>query len=188
VRGYHATESYKRAMRKRAVWVEPRFGEATPWHGLRRFRVRGLPKVTTEALVCAAGQNLKRWLVATGWGRRYAPCGALGAAHGPPAPPRRQATYGPPPWPRLVPQARRPLALATHRGLRQRAGQTCCIHHQGCLFSPVGGDGAGACSLWERLRRCHVVRGTSATGRSGTPPAPAWLAAPTLPPVARPRA
>ena len=94
VRGYHATESYKRAMRKRAVWVEPLFGEAKQWHGLRRFRCRGLAKVTTETLLCAAGQNLKRWLVATGWGRRHAPCGALTVPHRAQWPPRRQAPAG----------------------------------------------------------------------------------------------
>jgi transposase len=77
VRAYHATESYKKAMRKRAVWVEPLFGEAKDWHGLRQFRLRGLVKVNTVGLLVAAGQNLKRWLVATGWGRRHAPCGAL---------------------------------------------------------------------------------------------------------------
>ena len=77
VRAYHATESYKKAMRKRAVWIEPLFGEAKQWHGLRQFRLRGLTKVNTESLLTAAGQNLKRWLAATGWGRRHAPCGAL---------------------------------------------------------------------------------------------------------------
>ena len=79
VRAYHATAAYKKAMRKRGVWVEPLFGEAKQWHGLRQFRLRGLPKVNTEGLLVAAGQNLKRWLVATGWGRRHAPCGALTA-------------------------------------------------------------------------------------------------------------
>ncbi len=64
-------------MRKRAVWIEPLFGEAKQWHGLRQFRLRGLMKVNTESLLTAAGQNLKRWLAATGWGRRHAPCGAL---------------------------------------------------------------------------------------------------------------
>jgi transposase len=108
VRGYHATESYKRAMRKRAVWVEPLFGEAKQWHGLRRFRFRGLAKVTTEALLCAAGQNLKRWLVATGWGRRHAPCGALAVPPRAWLPPRRAASRGPHPCPRLEPRAHRP--------------------------------------------------------------------------------
>ena len=42
VRGYHATEAYKKAIRKRQVWVEPLFAEAKEWHGLRRLRLRGL--------------------------------------------------------------------------------------------------------------------------------------------------
>ena len=29
-------------MAKRNVWVEPLFGEAKDWHGLKRFRLRGL--------------------------------------------------------------------------------------------------------------------------------------------------
>ena len=61
------------------MWIEPLFGEAKQWHGLRQFRIRGLMNVNTESLLMAAGQNLKRWLVATGWGRRHAPCGALTA-------------------------------------------------------------------------------------------------------------
>ena len=77
VRSYHGTPAYEKAMRKRAVWVEPLFGEAKQWHGLRRFRLRGLPKVNMEGLLLAAGQNLKRWLSATGWGRRYGPTGSL---------------------------------------------------------------------------------------------------------------
>src|SRR6266513_1164651 len=60
VRGYHATEAYRKAMRKRQVWVEPLFGEAKDWHGLRRFRLRRLRKVNTEALITVTGQNLKR--------------------------------------------------------------------------------------------------------------------------------
>jgi hypothetical protein len=77
VRGYHVTEAYKKAMRKRQVWVEPLFAEAKVWHGLRRFRRRGLANVNIEGLLIAAGQNLKRLLAATGWGRRHAPCGSL---------------------------------------------------------------------------------------------------------------
>ncbi len=61
-RAYRDTEPYRRAMRKRAVWVEPLFGEAKDWHGLRRFRLRRLEKVNTEALLKAAGQNVKRLL------------------------------------------------------------------------------------------------------------------------------
>jgi transposase len=76
VRGYHTTEPYAKAMRKRQVWVEPLFAEAKVWHGLRRFRLRGLEKVTSEALLIAAGQNLKRLLSWRGWGRRPFPRGA----------------------------------------------------------------------------------------------------------------
>ncbi len=78
VRGYHETESYARAMRKRKVWVEPLFAEAKDWHGLRRFRLRGLEKVNGAALVIATGQNLKRLLSQQGWGRRPWPSGAVG--------------------------------------------------------------------------------------------------------------
>jgi transposase len=77
VRGYHETESYQKAMRKRKVWVEPLFAEAKLWHGLRRFRRRGLDNVNIEGLLIAAGQNLKRFLAASGWGRRHAPRGSL---------------------------------------------------------------------------------------------------------------
>lgn len=65
-------------MRKRQVWVEPLFAEAKTWHGLRRFRLRGLEKVNSEALLIAAGQNLKRLLSRWGWGRRPFPSGAAG--------------------------------------------------------------------------------------------------------------
>ena len=64
-------------MRKRQVWVEPLVGEAKQWHGLRQFRLRGLKQVNMAGLLVAAGQNLKRWLAATGWGRRRGPCGSL---------------------------------------------------------------------------------------------------------------
>ena len=78
VRGYHATAAYATAMRKRKVWVEPLFAEAKEWHGLRRFRLRGLEKTTIQAQLIATGQNLKRLLSAEGWGRRPWPCGAAG--------------------------------------------------------------------------------------------------------------
>lgn len=78
VRGYHETEDYKKAIRKRKVWVEPLFGEAKQWHGLRQFRLRGLKKVNMEGVMVAAGQNLKRLLQAGGWGRRPWPGGAAG--------------------------------------------------------------------------------------------------------------
>jgi len=78
VRGYHATERYAKAMRKRKVWVEPLFAEAKEWHGLRRFRLRGAEKVNIQAQLIAAGQNLKRLLSPRGWGRRPWPNGAAG--------------------------------------------------------------------------------------------------------------
>jgi transposase len=87
VHAYHATPAYQKAMRKRSVWVEPLFGEAKQWHGLRQFRLRGLANVNMEGLLVAAGQNLKRWLVAIGWGRRHGPLGSLLALPAsPPAP------------------------------------------------------------------------------------------------------
>jgi hypothetical protein len=80
VRGDHDTEGYAKAMPKRKVWVEPLFAEAKDWHGLRRFRLRGLERVNGEALLIAAGQNLKRLLSHGGWGRRPFPSGAAGIA------------------------------------------------------------------------------------------------------------
>jgi hypothetical protein len=38
------------------------FAEAKDWHGMRRFRLRGLQKVNAEALLIATGQNVKRLL------------------------------------------------------------------------------------------------------------------------------
>ncbi len=49
------------------------FAEAKDWHGLRRFRLRRLWRVNSEALLTAAGQNLKRLLSKQGWGRRPLP-------------------------------------------------------------------------------------------------------------------
>jgi transposase len=86
VRGYHETEAYQKAMRKRQVWVEPMFAEAKEWHGLRRFRLRGLPNVNIEGLLVAAGQNLKRLLSKCGWGRRPWPNGAAGVVLPAPSP------------------------------------------------------------------------------------------------------
>jgi transposase len=78
VAAYHQTAAYKKAYQKRKVWVEPLFGEGQQWHGLRRFRLRGLAKVNCEGVMTATGQNLKRLLSWRGWGRRHFP----GAAHG----------------------------------------------------------------------------------------------------------
>ncbi len=67
VRSYRQTHPYRKALRKRKVWVEPLFAEAKDRHGMRRFRLRGLEKVNTEALLIAAGQNLKRLVAFEGW-------------------------------------------------------------------------------------------------------------------------
>ena len=64
------TEAYKKALRKRQVWVEPMFGEAKEWHQLRKFRLRGLDNVNIQGLLIAAGQNLKRLLAASKRGNR----------------------------------------------------------------------------------------------------------------------
>ena len=52
------------ALRKRSVWIEPLFGEAKQWHQLVQFRLRRLEKVNIQALLIAAGQNIKRLLKA----------------------------------------------------------------------------------------------------------------------------
>lgn len=80
VRGYHATPAFQKAMRKRSVWVEPLFAEAKQWHGLAKFRLRGLANVNIEGLLIATGQNLKRWLARRGWGRRPGPNGSVAGA------------------------------------------------------------------------------------------------------------
>jgi hypothetical protein len=77
VRASQSTEAYKKALRKRQVWVEPLFAEAKDWHGMRRFRLRRLWRVNIEALRRAAGQNLKRLLKKRGWGRRPFPVESL---------------------------------------------------------------------------------------------------------------
>jgi transposase len=64
VKSYRGTFAYEKALRKRRVWVEPLFGEAKEWHGLRRFRLRRLEKVNIEALLIASGQNIKRLVAA----------------------------------------------------------------------------------------------------------------------------
>jgi hypothetical protein len=80
VRDYYPTEAYKKAYRKRTVWVEPLFAEGKDWHGMRRFRLRLLWRVNSEALMRAAGQNLKRLLKKRGWGRRSYPAEAVCAS------------------------------------------------------------------------------------------------------------
>ena len=73
---YRQTEAYKKALRKRQVWVEPLFGEGKQWHGMRRFRLRRLWRVNIEGLVRAAGQNIKRLLKGKTWSRPLRPTGS----------------------------------------------------------------------------------------------------------------
>ncbi|MFL5627116.1 MAG: transposase [Ktedonobacteraceae bacterium] len=77
VRAYSTTEAYQKAYRKRSVWVEPLFAEGKQWHGMRWFPLRRLWRVNCEALMRAAGQNLKRLLKKRGWGRRPFPAEAV---------------------------------------------------------------------------------------------------------------
>ena len=80
VKAYQETEAFQKALRKRRVWIEPLFAEAKQWHGLDRFRLRSLSRVNIQTLLIAAGQNLKRYLAARGWGRRQGPTGSLWAS------------------------------------------------------------------------------------------------------------
>jgi hypothetical protein len=73
VRAYQSTAAYQKAVRKRQVWIEPLFAEGKQWHQMRRFRLRRLWRVNTEAFLIATGQNLKRLLQRRGWGRRPFP-------------------------------------------------------------------------------------------------------------------
>jgi Transposase DDE domain len=85
VRAYMQTEPYRKALRKRKVWIEPLFAEGKLWHGMSRFRTRMLKKVNAEALVTATGQNIKRLLAFGGKGPEKL---AQAAALRPPARPR----------------------------------------------------------------------------------------------------
>jgi hypothetical protein len=73
VRARHGTRAFEKAMWKRSVWLEGLFAEAKQWHGLHKFRLRRLANVNIQGVMIAAGQNLKRWLRATGWRRREFP-------------------------------------------------------------------------------------------------------------------
>lgn len=102
VKSYYELEAYKKAMRKRKVWIEPMFAKAKQWHGMERVRLRRLEKVNTEVLITAAGQNIKRSLTFGGRGPRKL---AQAAALRPPGRPsqgfahRRSVTKLPSPGP-----------------------------------------------------------------------------------------
>ena len=83
MRGYHATEAYQKAMRKRQVWVEPLFAEAKDWQRRHALSAaRGLANVNIEGLLVAAGQNLKRFLAATAGAGAMPPVGASWPSEG----------------------------------------------------------------------------------------------------------
>ncbi len=90
VKSYRGTFAYEKALRKRRVWVEPLFGEAKDWHGLRRFKLRRLEKVNIEALLIASGQNIKRLVAPRERGPRKL---AQAAALRPPDPVSRYGSH-----------------------------------------------------------------------------------------------
>ena len=53
VRAYQTSAAFRRALRKRQVWIEPLFGEGKQWHGMTRCRLRGL----ANELIQAFGAN-----------------------------------------------------------------------------------------------------------------------------------
>ena len=59
LKSYRGIFAYEKALRKRRVWVEPSFGKAKDWNGLRRFRLRRLEKVNIEALPITSGTEHK---------------------------------------------------------------------------------------------------------------------------------
>jgi hypothetical protein len=148
VRAYSTTEAYKKAYRKRSVWVEPLFAEGKQWHGMRRFRLRRVFRVNCEALMRATGQNLKRLLKKRGWGRRPWPTGAANALMEPsaqegihwhaPSPAEKALACGEKPRVKVLvkplPVLSLPLVFAPSLAL-------------GCLSSSRQ-DSIVACSLW----------------------------------------
>ena len=89
VRGYHETEDYKKAMRKRKVWIEPLFGEAKQWHGMRQFRLTRVAEgeyggavhrrgTEPEAIVECEGLGTPP---VAGWSGRFRRSDRLGSLH-----------------------------------------------------------------------------------------------------------
>jgi transposase len=54
------TQRYKEAARLRIIGTEPKFAEAKRYHGLRRFRYRGIEQVSIQAILTAICINIKR--------------------------------------------------------------------------------------------------------------------------------
>jgi transposase len=79
VAAFHETDAYRKAMRKRQVWVEPKFAESKLWHQGRRFRLRRIHKVNIEGLLRASVQNIKQLLKDR---PRWEPPAPVGAVNG----------------------------------------------------------------------------------------------------------
>ncbi len=126
VSAYRGTGPYEKALRKRKVWVEPMFAEAKEWHGMRRFRLRTLWRVNAEAMVTAAGQNIKRLLTFSGRGTEE-----VGAGRGP-------AAAG-------TDSSRAAIVGDPHRSSRvfQQAGAFCELRAWGVLRHPHPGSCIG---------------------------------------------
>lgn len=77
VQTYSISSAYRKAMRKRAVWIEPRFADLKLWHHGSRFRLRGLLKVNIEALLKATGQNIQQLLKTKTPGKLLNPAQAM---------------------------------------------------------------------------------------------------------------
>ncbi len=163
VRAYHQSKPYQKAIRKRKVWVEPLFAEAKAWHGLRRFRLRQLWRVNSEALMIAAGQNLKRLLQRRGWGRRPLPGGAPltipSAGRNPVWPSRLALIVSEPIRGRVVREARagpptKPIPVGSSRGSDRgfSTGSTICETH--------GADRRAARSVWSVCVSLFVLKTT----------------------------
>lgn len=54
------TQRYKEAARLRILGTEPKFAEAKRYHGLHRFRYRGIEQVSIQAILTAICINVKR--------------------------------------------------------------------------------------------------------------------------------
>jgi IS5 family transposase len=54
------TQRYKEAARLRIIGTEPKSAEAKRYHGLRRFRYRGIEQASIQSILTAICINLKR--------------------------------------------------------------------------------------------------------------------------------
>jgi len=54
------TQRYKEAARLRIIGTEPKFAEAKRYHGLHRFRYRGIEQVSIQSILTAICINIKR--------------------------------------------------------------------------------------------------------------------------------